>query len=197
MSRAIIIPNVHGCFHELTQLWKACEVKRTDAVYMLGNVINGGPEPYHTMNFLLHQCKNVQFVKGEFEYLVEHQGYMCGEVQALQCAFPSLEIALFHLDMLRNAPEYVQLPMVYLTRYQMPNLRKEKLDIPLVLSDGNALYKYAKPFIFTDWLGEICVGMPDTILHGGSLHAIVIENEEQNVYNWKYTSVPAIKKYAN
>lgn len=196
--RAIIIPNAHGCYTEVKKIITTCNVQSRDRIYMVGNILNGGPEPYHTMNFLLHTCKNIQFVKGDFEKRLEHVGILDECVDTIIKKYPRIELALYHLDILKNAPEYVQLPMCYLARYGMLKCRTEVIPTPCILSGGNIQYSlYYKPYIFKDAMGDLCVSINTHILQKGNLTAIVIDNDKPDMYYWNYVNVPAIKKYAN
>jgi len=64
--RTIIIGDVHGCYCELTQLLEAIQVKSTDDIISVGDLISKGPDSRSVMNWAM-ETPNLRCVLGNHE----------------------------------------------------------------------------------------------------------------------------------
>ncbi len=66
MKRGIVIGDVHGCSEELSKLLDEVRITSSDSVYLLGDLVNRGPDP-HGVFEILRGLANVRCLWGNHE----------------------------------------------------------------------------------------------------------------------------------
>lgn len=66
MSRALIVGDIHGCFHTLQALLEQIQYTDEDRIYFLGDVIGKGPHSHLVMDFIM-SSSNHQMILGNHE----------------------------------------------------------------------------------------------------------------------------------
>lgn len=62
-----IISDVHGCYDQLMELLETINFNEDDDLYLLGDVVDRGPEPIKTLKFLMSR-DNIHLILGNHDY---------------------------------------------------------------------------------------------------------------------------------
>lgn len=84
MKREIFIGDVHGCFDQLSELWKKLEIQEGDKVYFVGDIIDRGPASSSCLTFLRDLSKTPNWggcVLGNHELKAIRRYYKRAEVK--------------------------------------------------------------------------------------------------------------------
>ncbi len=113
MSRTFIIGDVHGCAEELHTLLKRCQVKESDRVIFVGDLIGRGPQSKQVLNLVREY--NAESVLGDYEAaLLEWKSHVDRDMTppALDPALFSVSVSLVQEDweLLKTLPLYIRLP---------------------------------------------------------------------------------------
>ncbi len=63
-----VISDIHGCYEEFMELLEKISFSEQDELFVLGDVLDRGPEPIKTMQEIMGR-KNVTFLLGNHEYM--------------------------------------------------------------------------------------------------------------------------------
>ncbi len=63
-----VISDIHGCYEEFMELLEKISFSEQDELFILGDVLDRGPEPIKTMQEIMGR-KNVTFLLGNHEYM--------------------------------------------------------------------------------------------------------------------------------
>lgn len=124
MSRRFVIPDIHGCCRTFRKLVsEVIRLERTDELYLLGDLIDRGPDSKGVLDFILElreQGFSVKGVKGNHEEMCLKAGdglqflelwLVNGGMATLRSfavEYPD-EIPMNYRDLLRSLPYYIKL----------------------------------------------------------------------------------------
>lgn len=91
MERTIVIGDIHGCYHTLSDLLKECEATKKDRYIFIGDYIDRGPFSMHVVERLLIAQqelgdKQVVLLRGNHEqFAIDTNGRLdfCGKQMAV------------------------------------------------------------------------------------------------------------------
>ena len=63
-----VVSDIHGCYEEFMELLEKISFSENDELFVLGDVLDRGPEPIKTMQEIMGR-KNVTFLLGNHEYM--------------------------------------------------------------------------------------------------------------------------------
>jgi bis(5'-nucleosyl)-tetraphosphatase (symmetrical) len=202
MTRQIFIGDVQGCFDELQDLLKVCQVNwNDDEVYLAGDMINRGPKSLEVMQFLMANPQ-LKCILGNHEHF-----YLKGKKKK---SFARLNKEFGVHDQrikswLFKQPYYRESPDWILVHGGLPNGKDQNFDEidPKILTtirfDENERpwyenYEGQRRVIFGHWamrgLVEYknVIGLDSGCVYGGSLTAFILPDA-------RWLSVPARDQY--
>jgi calcineurin-like phosphoesterase family protein len=124
VSRRFVIPDIHGCCRTFRRLVSGViRLERTDKLYLLGDLIDRGPDSKGVLDFILElreQGFSIEGVKGNHEEMCLQAGeglqFMAlwlanggmATLHSFGAEYPD-EIPRSYRDLLRSLPFYIQL----------------------------------------------------------------------------------------
>lgn len=64
-----IMSDIHGCYDEFIEMLEKIDFKDEDTLYILGDVIDRGPEPIKVLDYIMNH-KNIEMILGNHEFMM-------------------------------------------------------------------------------------------------------------------------------
>lgn len=216
MERTIVIGDIHGCYHTLSDLLKECEATKKDRYIFIGDYIDRGPFSMHVVERLLVAQqelgdKRVVLLRGNHEqFAIDKNGRLDflweanGGLETMRSYKDHNMILTNHIKAFKKMPVYLDDGEYIFVHAGLkhPNLRdnseKEMLWDRDWLKD-TIPQRREKPVIFghTPMKDAPCymptgdIGIDGGCVFGGNLCAVVIEHETGRL---RFFSVPQNEK---
>lgn len=108
MSRTIFIGDIHGCLDELLELWKKLNIKSSDNVYQVGDLINKGPDSHGVIQFCIKN--KIQSILGNHEIRLLDAYKSKKNTNLKDYDFETLEkLKSSDWNYIKNLPQYLHL----------------------------------------------------------------------------------------